>query len=79
VKRAPRPQSNGGEGTNSGPSRGNPCTRAIRPIEASKATFRYVRSTSEPAVRFASIGGVRLVATNVFLTSKAAAFFVQGL
>jgi hypothetical protein len=35
--------------------------------------------TSEPAVRFASIGGVRLVATNVFLTSKAAAFFVQGL
>ena len=44
-----------------------------------EAVVCYVRNTSEPAVRFASIGGVRLVATNVFLTSKAAAFFVQGL
>jgi hypothetical protein len=44
-----------------------------------KAVNRNDRFTSEPAVLFASIGGVRLVATNVFLTSKAAAFFVQGL
>jgi hypothetical protein len=53
--------------------------RWFSPTASFPVAIRYDRFTSEPAVRFASIGGVRLVATNVFLTSKAAAFFVQGL
>jgi hypothetical protein len=35
-------------GRDTGPSRGDPCTPALRPIEASKAVVCYVRSTSKP-------------------------------
>ena len=38
----------GGYGTDSGPSRGDPCRRAFRPTEASKAAVCYVRNTSIP-------------------------------
>ena len=41
---------NDGFRANSCPSQSEPCTRAFRPIEASKATVQYVRSTSTPAV-----------------------------
>ena len=39
-------QLNGGFGADSGPSRGDRCRRAIRPIEASKAAVGYARNTS---------------------------------
>ena len=42
----------------SGPSRGNHCTRAIRPTVAATDAVCYVRSTSTPAVRFAHIADV---------------------
>ena len=47
-------QWNSGYGADSGPSRSDPCRRALRPIEASKATVCYVRNTSIPAGRNAS-------------------------
>ena len=39
-------------GADSGPSRGNSCIPAIRPIEASKAAIRYVSYTSRRDVHF---------------------------
>src|SRR5271166_1467826 len=36
---------NGGFSVHSGPSRGDPCRRALRPIEASKAPIGYVRNS----------------------------------
>ncbi|MFZ0599903.1 MAG: hypothetical protein WAN05_00700 [Roseiarcus sp.] len=41
-------QLNGGFGADSGPSRGDRCRRAIRPIEPFAIVTRYVRSTSKP-------------------------------
>src|SRR5271166_6659215 len=38
-------------GSDSSPSRGDPCRRALRPIEASKTAACYVRSTSIPDVQ----------------------------
>ncbi len=52
-----RSQWNDGYGANPGPSRGDPCRRASRPIEASKAAVCYVRNTS--------IRDVRLLGTSV--------------
>jgi hypothetical protein len=48
-----------GYGADSGPSRGAPSRRALRPIEASKAAVCWVRFTSTPAVHFAQIAAVR--------------------
>ena len=53
VKPISRSQWNDGYGADSGPSRGDPCRRAYRPIEASKTVVCDVRNTSTPAVRFA--------------------------
>ena len=39
---------NGGFGSHSGPSRGDPRRRASRPIEASRVRVCYVRLTSKP-------------------------------
>jgi hypothetical protein len=49
------PERNDGFGADSCPSRDDPCRRALRPIEASKAAGYYVRSTSTPAVGLAQI------------------------
>ena len=40
--------SNDGFGSDSGPSRGEPCRRAFRPTEAPDAATCYVRLTSKP-------------------------------
>jgi hypothetical protein len=48
VKSTPRVQWNDRYGADSGPSRGDLCRRALRPIEASKAAVCYVRNTSKP-------------------------------
>jgi len=50
VKPILQSQENDGFGAESGPSRGDPCRRAIRPIDASKAAVGFVRNTSTPAV-----------------------------
>ena len=50
VNRILGPQSNDGYGEDSGPSRRDPCTRANRPIEASKAAIRNGCFTSTPPV-----------------------------
>ena len=51
VKAFSCPQWNDGFRPDSGPSRGDPCRRALRPTQASKAAVCYVRSTSTPAER----------------------------
>ena len=51
VKQISRSQWNGGFRADSGPSRGDPGTRAIRPIEASRVAVCYVRFTSIRAIR----------------------------
>ena len=43
-------ESNGGFGANSGPSWGDRCRRAFRPIEASKDAVCFVRNTQLIAV-----------------------------
>ena len=53
VKPISRSQWSDGYGADSGPSRGEPCRRALRPIEASKAAICNGRFTSTPAVRSA--------------------------
>jgi hypothetical protein len=58
VKPTPRSEWNDGYGTDSGPSGGDSCRRAFRPIEASRATIGYVRNTSTPAVSFAQIAAI---------------------
>ena len=45
------PQWNDGYRADSGPSRGDPWRRGLRPIEASKAAVCYVRNTSIPDIR----------------------------
>ena len=54
-----RSQRDDGFRADSGPSRGDGGTRAIRPIQASKAAVCYVRNTSAPAVRCAQIAVIR--------------------
>jgi hypothetical protein len=46
---------NDGYGADSGPSRGDPGGRAIRPIEPFAVVTCYVRSTSTPAVDLHSL------------------------
>ena len=41
--RLPQESANAGYGADSGPSRGDPCTRALRPIETPKAATSFVR------------------------------------
>ena len=53
VKPISRSQWNGGYGADSGPSRGDPCRRAFRPIEASTDAISNGSYTSTPAVRCA--------------------------
>ena len=50
VKQISRSQWNGGFRADSGPSRGDPGTRAIRPIEASKFAICNGRFTSTPVI-----------------------------
>ena len=54
VKRTPCSQWTDGYGADFGPSRGDPCRPAFRPIEASKAANGDGCFTSTPAVREAS-------------------------
>ena len=51
VKAISRLQWNGGFGRDFGRSRGDPCTCASRPTEASKAAVCYVRNTSSPDIQ----------------------------
>ena len=50
AKRISRSQRNDGFLSNSGSSRADPCGRALRSIDASKARVRYVRLTSTPDI-----------------------------
>src|SRR5208337_3036626 len=45
-----RSQWNDGYDADSGPSRGDPCKRALRPTVGSKVAVRFVRNTSSPVV-----------------------------
>ena len=51
VRRTPRSKLNDSFGADSGPSRRDSGTPALRPFETIKAAVRYVRNTSGPAVK----------------------------